>query len=113
MENSDDYLLQKKVEIMIDTHNKKVKSEFDSLKTELESIRSMINRLNNDISEIRKNIDNNGVNNNINNNAANRSEQVIIPDSQEKPKPKMHPRCGNYSSEDVSVNKFFYFGNKK
>ncbi len=38
-----------------------------------------------------------------------------IPKKEPKPEPKKesHPKQGNYSSEDVSVENVFYFGNKK
>ena len=112
--SSDDYLLEKKFEIMLDTNNKKFKNEFENLKNELESLKGIINRLNVDMQQIRKEIDNNG--NSISNHSINNVRSEHIEKELEevpKEKPKMHPRCGNFTSDDVSVNKFFYFGNKR
>ena len=40
--------------------------------------------------------------------------QVVHPQqAQAESKPQPHPRAGNYTPADVSVEKFFYFGTKK
>ena len=49
---------------------------------------------------------NNQNQNNISNNNQNNTEQ------NKKETPKTHPRSGNYIDEDVSIEKFFYMGNK-
>lgn len=47
---------------------------------------------------------------------SNSREQVIniddTPAPQKTPEQKSHPKQGNFSSEDVSIEKVFYFGNK-
>lgn len=108
VKSSDDYFIQKKVEIMIDTNNKRVASELDNIK-------SMINRLNEDIHEIKRNLSGN-------NGFMPKKEPAIVSESfrdnnqndlKAKNNEPQKPRSGDYQPEDVSVHKFFYFGTKK
>jgi len=106
---NDEYLFQKRMELLIDTNNKKVSSELNNLK-------NMVSQLNNDIHELRKK---------INESQIEPVREVVkleersedIDDNKikriEKQKTATSPRCGDYHPEDVSINKFFYFGNKK
>jgi len=116
--NSDDYLFQKKIEIMIDTNNKKITRE-------LNDIKEIIAKLNEDFCELRKHF-------NENQTARAESPLSVTPaatavaspvaissnanldvDDLRKNGQLARPRYGDYKSEDVSINKIFYFGSKK
>ena len=110
MENTplnDSYLMEKKFEFMLESINKKVANELNSLKT-------MIGSINNEISEIKKQLNgvqraapavfesSNGVSNQGRDTPARGQDNRAI-----------KPRFGDYSPEDVPIEKFFYFGNKR
>ena len=109
--NMDGYMLQKKFEIMIDINNKKMTNE-------LSKINNVLSSLNEEICRIKKQ---------ISGNSQVVKAQSVAPEIQveknnaesvqnvNKPKdnwPASRPRYGDYKSDDVSINKFFYFGNK-
>jgi len=109
--NMDGYMLQKKFEIMIDINNKKISNE-------LSKINNVLSSLNEEICRIKKQ---------ISGNSQVVKAQSVAPEIQveknnaesvqnvNKPKdnwPASRPRYGDYKSDDVSINKFFYFGNK-
>jgi len=96
----EDYLFKKKIEMMIDTNNKR-------LSNELSSIKSIISKLNEDINELKKERkESNGIK------AQEERESKANENNQKSSKEPLKPRCGDYKPEDVSINKFFYFGNK-
>lgn len=106
-ESSDSLFLQKKVELMIDANNKRVANE-------LEKIKNMVNRLNDDVCEIKKKFRDNSLMPKqepaITKHHVERNQNDTINARNSEPQ---KPRYGEYKPEDVSVNKFFYFGNKK
>ncbi|MBI2208122.1 hypothetical protein HYU50_01360 [Candidatus Woesearchaeota archaeon] len=106
--NTEDYMLEKKFEIMLDMNNKKIANEISKLS-------SMISKLNDEIASIKKELGK-GI-------AAKApvAEEPLeygareIPSNSVRPKPNddLKPRYGDYSPEDVPIGKIFYFGNKK
>lgn len=112
----DGFFLQKQIEILIDINNKKLAGEF-------KKINEAIIRLNEEVSDLRRQL-NEGLT--VQRAQSPRAEPAPIANaSQDNPtSPREHgvlksseqllrQRCGDYTSEDVSVSKFFYFGNKK
>ena len=103
---TDDYLLQKKFEILIDLNNKK-------LATEIAAMKAMIDKLSCEVSDLRRN---------LHDRPQQRSDPSIVietkhqessvntcsPVSRKEDAPK--PRFGDYEPKDVSIDKFFYFG---
>lgn len=105
--NMDDYLIQKKIEVMIEISNKKIIAEMNA----------KIAKLTEEISELRR--------------KSGESRPVFVkqePAQQaEAPEPQREaprsaasnsttvarPRYGDYKSQDVSVEKFFNFGSKR
>ena len=88
---------------MIDMNNKKIAAE-------LTKVGEMIKSLNEEVSMIKRTMDNIVLN----------QKTVLIDDNQNiklkrinEEDSKLKPRYGDYKSEDVDINKFFYFGNKK
>jgi len=123
-QGTDDYFAQKRMEMMLETSNKKVINE-------LSAIHSAINKLNDDVSEIKRML----VSIQLKPSPpvysapppvsiiseASVEQPVNVPHVQAAPqinsqKPRdsepLRPRYGDYTSADVSVDKFFYFGNK-
>jgi len=114
LSNMDEYMLQKKLELMMDMNNKKIINELSKLTTVISSI-------NENIFQIRGLLNGKAV---VSETPANESRVVhkIEPAAYEKnqseinkvkndDKPK--PRYGDYKPEDVSIDKFFYFGKNK
>ena len=104
--NLEDYLLQKKLEIMIDINNKKISAE-------LNSMRSVINKFNEELAEIKKNLNGNAqrlnaVSLNTNANDSHQTDFRRTGSNEQMAK----PRTGDYEPKDVAIDKFFYFGNK-
>ena len=110
MENAplnDSYLMEKKFEFMLESINKKVANELNSLKT-------MIGSINSEVTEIKKQPNNapraapavfessNSVNN-----------QGRDTPTRGRSNEPVKPRFGDYNPEDVPIEKFFYFGNKR
>ena len=105
--NLDDYLLQKKIEIMIDINNKKIASE-------LSNVRATIGKLNEEIGEIKKHFNDKlrfkteFNDNTVSNKDNNRDSFNRTKNNEQVPR----PRYGDYEPKDVAIDKFFYFGNK-
>ena len=106
----DDYFIQKKVELMMDMNNKKISEE-------LKNLHSMIAQLTTQVSEIKR-----GLNENrfsavreqpVEHKTVKSEEQKELIEKPKKNDEAPKPRYGDYKSDDVSINKFFYFGNKK
>src|SRR3989344_1424618 len=106
---NDEYLFQKRMELLIDTNNKKVSGELNNLK-------NMISQLNNDIHELKKKINESQIEP-IGEAVKLEERSEDIDDNKikriEKQKTTAKPRWGDYQPEDVSKKKFFYFGKKK
>ena len=105
--NLDDYLLQKKLEIMLDINNKKIAAE-------LNSMRSIIHKLNEELAEIKKSL-----NGNAQRPKESNADLLNTNDSRQSDSGRTRsneqiaqPRSGNYEPKDVAIDKFFYFGNK-
>ncbi len=112
------YLMEKKFEFMIDSGNKKLANEINALK-------STVSSLSIEIASLRKQID--GIQKTApattvfeSNNVARQEEIQSTPVRSSAPAETargrgepIKPRFGDYTPEDVPVEKFFYFGNKK
>ena len=107
-EQGQDLFVQKRMELMVTMANQKVLSEIQQLK-------QVINELQQDVGMLKKR-------------ALSMPQQTAPPVQQQQPQPEQkpvqqqaaqsqdsrdQPRYGNFNSSDVSVEKFFYFGNKK
>ena len=102
------YLMEKKFEFMLDSVNKKVANELNALK-------NVISSMDSELTEIKKQL--NGMqraapaavfenSSNLNNNR--RDAPARAQDNG-----AVKPRFGDYEPEDVPIEKFFYFGNRK
>lgn len=103
--NSNDYMLQKKIELMIDMNSKK-------LMNEIANINNAIAKLNEQIETIKKNIHDKPT---VKIEPIQQIEkpQVEMPHSQQGSSPAAYSvRTGNFKPEDVSVEKFFNFGKR-
>ena len=100
---TDSYLLQKKIEIMMELSHKKIKSELDSIK-------EMITRLEGTVSEIKRCLGTANAKTEFNAapapNIPARESPTAARQNEEK------TNSPNAQSEDVSIEKFFYFGKK-
>lgn len=131
-DNPDDYLFQKKIEIMVDSNSKKMARDLADMK-------DAIMKLNDEICSLRKHI--NETREPVRETRAEPSRAELYPSSSSPSSPSiaavaagspvavstsrldsdesrkndsnLRPRFGDYKPEDVSVNKFFYFGSKK
>ncbi len=115
--NPDDYLFQRKIEIMMDTNNKKINHELTDLK-------SNISKLNEEISILRQQL-NEARSVRVESPApiapvsvaavaapATNSNNIDLDDARKNGQ-QLRPRFGDYKPEDVSISKFFYYGSKK
>lgn len=100
----DAYFLQRRMEMMIETQGKKFAAEFTG-------IRETIGRLNGEIAEIKRCLA-----------VAREKPAVQLPQEEtpvadgrqnEKPPLQQRPRYSDTKPEEVSIDKFFYFGSKK
>lgn len=115
---NDNFFIQRMVEVMLDINNKKLFSEINTLKSEVSRLNDMVSELSRKSAEIR-NVD---MQKNIKDfhdeaEAAPASVAVSAPASA-APRGRANetvsrPRYGDYKPEDVSVDKFFYYGRKK
>ena len=129
---NDFYLLEKKLEIILDTNGKKVSGE-------LNSIKAMLVKLNEDLLQLKSQLGSSSAPRSepvVGNeptaraepatvNAQNKPSEVISNDfegfrlipNNTPPNPArdspVKPRFGDYKSDDVPIEKFFYFGNKR
>lgn len=107
--NLEDYMIQKRIEIMMDMANKKVVGE-------LNKINGMVNKMNEEIAYIKKQI---SEGRHLLNTkpvtaaeiAENKKSQESVGSANKEEASK--PRYGDYKPEDVKIDKFFYFGNKQ
>lgn len=98
---TDSYLLQKKIEIMMELGHKKIKSELDSIK-------EMIIRVEGTVSEIKRCL---GTANAKTEFKAAPAQNIPSRESPRQDEEKTN--SSNAQSEDVSIEKFFYFGKSK
>lgn len=129
--NLDNYFIQRQLEMMIETNNRK-------LANELTVLHSTIDNLNAEILDIKRRLNESRTARTIpepevrvcESDSSNTSipvQQTTIEANHQQtnangierarttaqaPTP-IQPRCGNYKSEDVSIDKFFYFGGKR
>ena len=109
---SDDYLIEKKIEILMDMQSKKVANE-------LNSIKEAINNLSKEISEIKKHVSENRQParqeqiRKFESSSESVQEQPKTERSQEKVITQSQNRYGEYQPKDVSIEKFFYSGSNK
>lgn len=103
---NNDYFMQKQFEIMIEMNNKKFASDINALK-------EMVNSLHEEIADIRRNINKSTVIQKVEASAVSAESRQQSNENAQKNSMPTRPRYGDYKSEDVSINKFFYFGNKK
>ena len=99
-----DYFVQERVNLMVEMANKKVMKE-------LELLKSTVMQLVNEIADLRRNVSNGHVKVEMPKPAVEEKPVEVKP--VEKPQIEGQSRYGNYTSEDVSVDKFFYFGDNK
>lgn len=104
--NLEDYMMQKKIEIMMDMANKKIVSELDNINLRVSKLSEEVIELRRQLSEgVQKKhsliIEPENKKNQADSKSINANEQVS------------KPRYGDYTPEDVKIDKFFYFGNKK
>ena len=97
MEQQIDFFTQKKYELLIEMAAKKLQKEIDALKEtscsqagEIVYLKKKIERMESQPQE-------------------DHSVQTTLGESKKTP---ITPSSGNYNSEDVSIEKFFYFGRK-
>lgn len=101
--NSDSLLMQKQFELMMDMNNKKIAAEFIKMN-------DTIAKLNNEVGELRKFMNENRQPQKTLTNVA---PEIKTPVAVKKDETQARPRYGDYKSEDVAIDKFFYFGNKR
>ena len=110
MENTslnDSYLVEKKFEFMLESINKKIANELNTLK-------NMIGSINSEVTEIKKQL--NGTQRaapEVFENSNSVSNQGRDTPARGQDNRAIKPRFGDYSPEDVPIEKFFYFGNKR
>lgn len=125
----EDLMAQKKFEIMLDMAVKKYEKEINSLKQEILGLKQALSFTASEIEHLKHNFNSRQA-------TPQYVEQRIEPQPimAEKPKPRivdvrpneekeanpsptngegLRPRYGDYKSDDVSIEKFFYFGNKR
>ena len=96
-----DYLAQKQFEILLEQNNKKYDTELDSLRSALDTLQAQFNQLQTEFHQL----------------VEDRARKIVkvVEEKQEtiKTEPQtVHPRRGNFNSNDVPIDKFFYFGKK-
>ena len=118
MEQQFDAFTQKRFELMIEMAVRKLQQEINSLKEHIYSLNSEIGSLKSQISRLQFQPQSQ------NQNIQHRREVKIIdcrPESERKEEfvsvssknsEPLKPRYGDYKPEDVSIDKFFYFGRK-
>lgn len=107
--NLEGYLLQKKIEVMIDANNKRMAVELSNLNNTVNKLNAEISEIKRQLSEVRTSEITNSSKNEEKEESQSAVNTVTITNTEKKSDlPK--PRYGNYESEDVSIDKIFYFG---
>lgn len=110
------YLMEKKFEFMIESSNKKLVNEINSLKSTVSSLNIEIASLRKQIDDIQKTpatavfeTNNTARLEEVRQASVRNNAPPVIEKGRGEP---IKPRFGDYTPEDVPVEKFFYFGNK-
>jgi|SRR3989344_8893486 len=98
----DNYLMQKKFDIVIDANNKKIFNEMNK-------IIAMVNRLDEEINSIKRRLDERPVLRTEHVETQKEGQTQLKKESDSQPQ---RPKPGDYSPEEVAVDKIFYFGKK-
>ena len=131
MEQQLDAFTQKRFELLIDMATKKLQQEISSLKDYINSLNSEVGSLKSQVSRLQFQpqqahpVQRTLVEPQQENNSIQTKKEVKIVDCRpenerhqdfksgaEKNSEPARPRYGNYNPEDVSIDKFFYFGRK-
>ena len=134
---SDNSFFERRIEMIIDTNNKKILNEINALK-------AVVVKINEDMAELRRNITNMSISAPVHSSrqetyetSSFEEQRQTVHEPPKRPVPIMgppsllreqsaqqsgaaansqtqnRPRYGDYKSEDVSVEKFFSFGSKR
>lgn len=95
-EEKRDYLMEKKIEYLIDMKVNKLKSDLDEATNHIKKMAEEIEVLKNKVQRLNIGVE----------------PQTRLAGEKEVKKEKPNSKTGNFSSEDVSVDKIFYYGNK-
>ena len=127
MEQQLDAFTQKRFELMVEMATKKLQQEIESLKVAFNSLNGELNSMKSQVSRMQFQPQTKTENLNTENFAQQNfpSKDVKIVDCRPEGERKVEfvggsaknsepirPRFGDYKSEDVSIDKFFYFGRK-
>lgn len=102
-EENKDYLMEKKIELLIDMKVSKLKSELAQAQEKIKNVTEELDVLKNKVQRINMGVEPQTTLTN---------DQTAPAGKKEVKKEESNGRTGNYSSEDVSVEKMFYYGNK-
>ncbi|MBN1157719.1 hypothetical protein JXA85_08935 [Candidatus Woesearchaeota archaeon] len=114
----EDYFLQKQMEIMIDMNNKKVAAELARMGEKITRLSDEMRDIRRQLSSGARRIENvsvpivNADSGEVVNNAIPGSMPTASSPRSEQPLQQSSQRMGNYQSEDVSIDKFFYCGRR-
>lgn len=97
-QHPDSQLLEKKFQLLIELNNKKFQEAITILSNDITLLAQQLTGLKQEIQQ--------------NKQATTKIEQKQQEKQQPLPKQESHPRQGNYSPDDVSIEKMFYFGKK-
>lgn len=113
-DESSDFLLQKKIELMLEMNNKKIAEELQNLRAEIENLQSQIQKFRIELQESAvKSVSSSQETSETQAPVAEKQEELQKLNPPSEPKSQdSHPRQGKYTPEDVSIEKMFYFGNK-
>jgi hypothetical protein len=114
------YLLQKQLELMIDMNSKKMAAEIAKLN-------ETVIRLNDEMREVRRSMLNGSGATRISGESVSaqrimaqgqvaevqKPAELRAPEIRPQSSQELKPRSGDYKSDDVSIDKFFYFGGGK
>ena len=110
MKMEDDYLLQKKFEIMVEMNNKKIANEFNK-------ITEAINKLNREMSDIKKYLSESRLVRTEPISKETKNNEQVAPKEIKSNEQPPRSRTGNIrpgdERVDATLNKLFYFDNKK
>ncbi|MBI4016786.1 MAG: hypothetical protein HY363_03775 [Candidatus Aenigmarchaeota archaeon] len=96
---SQDFLLEKKFNLMIDMNNKKFQEAINILQGHISKLSQELANVRNELAEAKH--------------KPRESKAEVSKEKQESfPKQEVHPRQGQFSPADVSIEKMFYFGKK-
>ena len=103
---NDNYLLQKQLELVIETNTKRVIGEFGN-------IAAMFSKLNQDIIDLKRQIAELSAQRPAAAVSATAQTPAMSNAADRRSQSSVNQRCGNYTSDDVSIHKFFDFGKRK